>query len=405
MHPQQERLHSLDAVRAFALLLGIVLHAAASFVPARFSLEWVVADNSPSYTLMALLPAIHLFRMTLFFFIAGFFAHLSYHRKGAEAFARDRLTRIALPFVVGWCVMTPIIRYLWRLGHQQNGITSEISLWPSADKWASGELSLTHLWFLYYLMVFYVVIVGARHFLVDKIDASGQLRSKMDRMFRKLIDSRWAPVVLSLPLTVAAFFAPEWNPAYGMPNPSSTLIPELIMTVGYGVAFIAGWIFHRDLSLLQLLVDRRQSTWMVLLPAIVLSGLSSTMLLTQQNVAPTFFRILGAFAGPIIMWIVVFAILKFALKKFDNPSPRIRYVADASYWMYIAHLPIVDALQICVANWNVHWSLKFPLIVGTTFAVLLFSYRYLVRYTFIGAVLNGRKYPPSTVVNANATVG
>ena len=170
MHSQQERLHSLDAVRAFALLLGIALHAAASFVPARFNLEWVVADNSPSYALMPLMSAIHLFRMTLFFFIAGFFAHLSYHRKGADAFARDRLTRIALPFVVGWCVMMPLIRYLGQLGHQQNGVASEISLWPSADKWASGELSLTHLWFLYYLMVFYVVFVGARHFLVDKID-------------------------------------------------------------------------------------------------------------------------------------------------------------------------------------------------------------------------------------------
>ena len=402
MHAHQERLHSLDAVRAFALLLGIVLHAAASFVPPRFNLEWVVADNSPSYALTALMPAIHLFRMTLFFFIAGFFAHLSYHRKGVEAFARDRLTRIALPFVVGWFIMMPLIRYLWRLGHQQSGVASEISVWPGADQWASGELSLTHLWFLYYLMVFYVVIVGARHFLVDKIDANGQLRRKLDQTFRSLIDSRWASVALSLPLTVAAFFAPEWNPAYGMPNPSSTFMPELIMSVGYGVAFIAGWIFHRDVSLLHLLVEPRKSTWMVLLPAIVLSGLSSVMLLTQPNVAPTFFRILGAFAGAIIMWTVVFAILKFALRKFHEPSPRTRYIADASYWMYIVHLPIVDVLQIWVANWNVHWSLKFPLIVGTTFALLLVSYRYLVRYTFIGVVLNGRKYPPASAPRESA---
>ena len=91
-----ERLHALDAVRGYALLLGIILHATMSFVPSPTRL-WVIRDSHPSITLGVLLFTIHVFRMTTFFLIAGFFAHLSFHRRGTWGFIKDRLQRIALP--------------------------------------------------------------------------------------------------------------------------------------------------------------------------------------------------------------------------------------------------------------------------------------------------------------------
>ena len=76
-----------------------------------------------------------------------------------------------------------------------------------------------------------------------------------------------------------------------------------------------------------------------------------------------------------------------------HASDRVRYVADASYWIYMVHLPVVVAMQVLVVDLPWHWSLKFPAIVLVSFAVLLLSYRTLVRSTFIGQTLNGRKYP------------
>src|SRR4051794_29517543 len=99
-----ERLHALDAVRGYALLLGIVLHATMSFLPAP-SRIWIIQDSHPSITLGVLFFAIHVFRMTVFFLIAGFFAHLSFHRRGASGFIKDRLQRIALPLAAGWPVL------------------------------------------------------------------------------------------------------------------------------------------------------------------------------------------------------------------------------------------------------------------------------------------------------------
>ena len=70
-----------------------------------------------------------------------------------------------------------------------------------------------------------------------------------------------------------------------------------------------------------------------------------------------------------------------------------RYLADASYWLYLIHLPIVVACQVWVAQWPLHWALKYPFILAVTLAVLFASYYWLVRPTFLGEFLNGKKYP------------
>ncbi|MEC9053943.1 MAG: hypothetical protein VX633_01460, partial [Verrucomicrobiota bacterium] len=74
-----------------------------------------------------------------------------------------------------------------------------------------------------------------------------------------------------------------------------------------------------------------------------------------------------------------------------------RYVSDASYWMYLAHLPFIMLLQALVSGLSLPSLLKFTLTCLVTFAFLLLTYRYLVRYTIIGTMLNGRKSRPSSV--------
>jgi len=101
-----ERLHALDAARGFALLLGIVFHATVSFLPAPPGVPlWVVMDNHRSVTLSVVFYVVHMFRMTMFFLVAGFFARMSFHKKGPRGFARDRLKRIGIPLVVGWPIL------------------------------------------------------------------------------------------------------------------------------------------------------------------------------------------------------------------------------------------------------------------------------------------------------------
>jgi hypothetical protein len=57
------RYHSLDAVRAVALLLGIVVHATVSFWPGFRDAHYPVSDDYPSATLSGLYFVLHIFRI------------------------------------------------------------------------------------------------------------------------------------------------------------------------------------------------------------------------------------------------------------------------------------------------------------------------------------------------------
>ncbi|MFC2686084.1 MAG: acyltransferase, partial [Arachnia propionica] len=71
----------------------------------------------------------------------------------------------------------------------------------------------------------------------------------------------------------------------------------------------------------------------------------------------------------------------------------IRYLADASYWMYLVHLPLLVLFEIPLADLGWPILVKLLLTWAVTTAVLLITYELLVRHTWLGAWLNGRRYP------------
>ena len=174
-----ERLHALDAVRGFALLLGIVFHGTGSFLDAPEHM-WFIVDHSPSTTLTLLFYVLHIFRMATFFFIAGFFARLMFHRRGERGFVRDRLRRIGLPLLAGWPVLIVLLSacVIWGAWVMNGGkMPSQPPPDPNAPPLA---FPLTHLWFLYLLLWFYAITLLVRR-LVDRFDAAGRGRARLDR--------------------------------------------------------------------------------------------------------------------------------------------------------------------------------------------------------------------------------
>ena len=90
-------------------------------------------------------------------------------------------------------------------------------------------------------------------------------------------------------------------------------------------------------------------------------------------------------------WSCCFALIGLALHYLSNYRASLRYLADASYWIYLLHLPLVIALQAWVTKTEWHWLLKLTWVLGATMIISLLTYHFLVRFTWIGAALNGKR--------------
>jgi ABC-type multidrug transport system ATPase subunit/peptidoglycan/LPS O-acetylase OafA/YrhL len=383
------RLHALDAVRGFALIAGVVLHATMSFLPGFAATGWPIADRSPSVALGLTFFVIHMFRMTTFFVIAGFFARLVLNRYGVRGFIRNRSIRILIPLLAGWGVLFPIIAatFMWAASSAERPQTSP----PVPQVSTAFAFPLTHLWFLYVLLLLYVAMLIVRAG-VEKVDREGTLRARLGSAAGAIIVQAWSPLILALPLGAALYGSPTWAPWFGIPTPDQSLIPNLPATIAFSTAFAVGWFVHRQTDLLKAF-ERHWKQHLVI--ALVLTGTCIRI----AGVAPSYrpgladpSRLLFYTACyTTAIWFWTFAIIGAALRMFTAPNRAVRYVADASYWIYLVHLPLVFFLQTAMRDWPWPWAVKFPLLMIAALAILFASYHLLVRNTVIGVVLNGRR--------------
>lgn len=385
-----DRLHGLDALRGGALLLGIVLHAALSYLPTPF---WFTPDTQTSPLASALFFVIHLFRMTTFFLIAGLFAHMLLHRRGWRGFMIDRLKRIAGPLFGLWWVVFPAIVavVIWSAWVQNGGAFPENA--PPPPPLTLATVPLTHLWFLWMLLVLYAGMLLLR-LPFAMLDGQGAWGRCVDRGMGLLVIGPFAPLVLAAPVAAAFWFTPNWVAFGGIPTPDTGFIPNVTALVGYGTVFAFGFLLDRRRDLL----GRIAGMWLPFTVMALGTG-AGAMMLSGGPVPSTApieegsMKLMTACVHAAAMLTSTFAVTALTLKFLSGASAIRRFVADASYWIYIIHLPLVMAGQVLMLNAPLPWWGKMAVIVVGTTAIGLVTYKLLVRHTFLGTGLNGRRVP------------
>jgi hypothetical protein len=264
-----------------------------------------------------------------------------------------------------------------------------------------GTFPWVHLWFLYYLLIFYAGALVLRAACDAFLDRGGHLRRALDAIVRFALSGVWGAALIGLPLAAYYSSLEGWSSWTGLPAPLA-LLPQASSLVGYGTAFGFGWLAHRQTNRLLAL----EGQWYVFLPlAVVLSAVALYLGGTTPRFQPTLegrALIVYCMAYFVAMWCWILGLTGAAIRFLASESPVRRYVADSSYWLYLMHLPVLAFFAGLLHEVPLHWTIKYPAQVAGTLVVLFVSYRYLVRPTFIGAILNGRRYPRGVPVHAPA---
>ncbi len=384
---QDERLYGMDALRAIMMLLGLVLHAIVSYMdtPPGFVLPF--QDPSRHIIWLYLLFFIHIFRMPIFFIMAGFFTALLYQRRGLKRMALNRLTRIAVPFIIGWIILLPltIASYIFAITAQTASLSDALS--AVRDAGILGyykEDSTIYLWFLYYLLLLYIAsLIGLQVICV----VPQKLREIALNIFGWLVNSRLRAVWFSIPTAIILM-----RMGKGKLETFVSFIPDLNAFAIYSIFFGFGCLLYlrRDL-----LPTFNRNAWLRVILALLLAPINfwalNHVLAGEEN--PEFkFVAITAFTGAMITWLLAFGLTGLFNRYLNRPIPIVRYIVDASYWIYLIHVPFIVLIQGFLLKLNWPSGVKIITIFVIATPIWWLSYDLLVRNTFIGVVLNGRRY-------------
>ena len=362
--PAPQRFHDLDALRAFAMLLGVFLHAALFLlpdpkpdndVPAWPAYHPYAHDTPPvanPYSYVLLL--IHGFRMPLFFMLSGFFTAMLWRRRGARALAVHRLKRIVVPLAVGMFTVVPTVALFYP--DHLSGFVGWTTAW-SRD--------LYHLWFLLYLLLM------AAGFLV-LVQLGAQFRSRL-----------WW---LLVPMVMVPQYA--MRETFGVDVPSGFLpMPDAFLY--YAFFFLFGAVFHeRGTTVRRWWAAGLPVALLLFMPGVALAYPDQIDALSA-HVDAAWYQVASAGVQVSFAWLASFGMMGLFRWVAGRERYWVRYMSDASYWIYLWHLPLIIGGQLLATAWQMGPHAAYLLICAAATAVLLAAYQLGVRYTFIGATLNG----------------
>jgi glucan biosynthesis protein C len=278
--------------RAFLLSLGLLLHG-----------SWFCR----SHGFKVLFDLIHSFRMESFFLIAGIFSAHTLCRVSPVKFLLRRSERLGIPLL--FCTLT-----LTFLGHLLPPIVVAKECFPV-------DLA-GHLWFLRTLLLL-VLTLFLLHLVWPEIDQ----RIKLLRV---------KPLVFLFALVGIQYFALHLNNLLVTHIwHSSYLLGDLVNTINYAPWLAGGYILFHHGELLEKLIDSlpfnvcNVAAFLLLKPLLERSGAVLHLVLAWHGV-----------------YILSICGLLFGLSRrfSSNPHPCVRSLSDASYTIYLLHLPIMALL-------------------------------------------------------------
>jgi len=201
-------------------------------------------------------------------------------------------------------------------------------------------------------------------------------------------------VLLTVPIFIILCFIKE------LPIRSYTgFKPDIPLLIYYGFFFSLGYVIHH--YYVNRLEVFKTNAFVLVIIGLLIVPLIDHLYMGQSNSSVlSFILIRGLFSLQTVA--LVFGLLGLAIRFLNSENQTIRYISDASYWMYLVHLPLIAGTQLWLIGSPVPPLLRFWVVNIVGMGIPLLTYALFVRYTIIGKMLNG---PRMRKPRHNKTVG
>ncbi len=397
--PDKPNLASLDALRGVAVLGVVLLHSCVPYLRHPMpGLTWAVIDT-PNTAIDLLFWWIELFIMPLFLVLAGFFAWRTLQRRGPKKLIGTRARRLLIPLLFGMIFVLPLCVVCWVGSWVAEDLVSPVKL--KSLKFNGGIASnlwgLSHLWFLQYLFLY---VVGLAIFSVAR---------KRYPSIKRFQPSLKTSIALTL-AAAAGILCIEPQVVWGFqhsffPVPSKWLYSGLFFTFGLMLAIHDGnlrWV-------------REQATRMLFPAAItsIVALLLGRWQLQQWELSPSIVNQAGNPLATVLLatatasgaLLTTLSMIGFAVKSINRVPTAIRYLAAASFWIYIVHHPMIGLTQLDLKLLfpNISPLLKVTVSFAAACSLSLLSYESFVRKTALGRLLGFQWNLPAASLGDSAS--
>ena len=190
-----------------------------------------------------------------------------------------------------------------------------------------------------------------------------------------------------VPLTMI----PQWFmaargaiPNFG-PDTFVSIIPMPYIPIYYAIFFFVG-AFYYDCDDSDAKVGKQ---WIVTMPVALLVIFPITLTLgLSPNLLGQYRQLALLVLKATYAWLMVFSLIGISRELISRESRVWRYLADVAYWLYLAHLPLLLAIQELIRTWDLPAVVKFGLVCFGVTGILLLIHQFFLRYTFLGTLLN-----------------
>jgi len=336
--PTSPRLPWADHLRTLVIVLVVNMHACVTYSHVG---DWyVTSPHEPS--LAAKVPFIlwqaHLqsFFMGLLFFLAGYFAHGSLLRRGTGSFLRERFVRLGLPALLYMLVIHPFILLGLNPWHADFPPVGEFY----ARYVGTGRFlgSSGPLWFAVALLLFCLVLAAWRAAQLPSADVAAPPTT--------------VPGARRLWIFAACLGGGTFLVRLVQPIGTNILNLQLCFFVQYVAFFAAGLAAARQgwLPALAASAAARRAGWIALVggPLVLLALLVAG----GKGGLETFrggwhWQALGLAVWEQLTGVgLSLGLLSFFSRRCNRETPRLRWLGDRSFAVYVLHPPVIIALYL-----------------------------------------------------------